>query len=67
MRSIITVPFRLVAGIAGTLLKVIGLVLNFGIKGIRFAGGRFFTLVVAAVLGFFLGKKYYAGKDGEGK
>jgi len=67
MRSIITVPFRLVTGIAGTLLKIIGLVLNFGIKGVRFAGGRFFTILIAAVLGFFLGKKYFAGKDGEAK
>jgi hypothetical protein len=67
MRSIIFVPFRLVAGIIGTLFQVIGLVLNFGVKGMRFAGGRFFTLVIAAVVGFFLGKKYYAGKDGEAK
>jgi hypothetical protein len=67
MRSIITIPFRLVAGIAGTLLKVIGLVLNFGFKGARFAGGRFFSILIAAVVGFFLGKKYFAGKDEQGK
>jgi|WetSurMetagenome_2_1015567.scaffolds.fasta_scaffold142386_1 hypothetical protein len=67
MRSIITVPFRLVAGIAGTLLQVIGLVLNFGFKGARFAGGRFFTILLAGIVGFFLGKKYFAGKDGEAK
>ena len=67
MRSIITIPFRLVFGIAETLLKVIGLVLNFGFKGVRFAGGRFFTILIAAVVGFFLGKKYFAGKDEQGK
>jgi hypothetical protein len=67
MRSLITVPFRLVFGIAETLFKVIGLVLNFGFKGARFAGGRFFTILIAGVVGFFLGKKYFAGKDGEAK
>jgi hypothetical protein len=67
MRSIITIPFRLVAGIAGTLLKVIGLLLNFGFKGARFAGGRFFTILLAGIVGFFLGKKYFAGKEEQGK
>lgn len=67
MKSIISVPFRLVWGITGTLLKIVGLVLNFGLKSIRFAGGRFFSVIAAALIGFFLGKKYFAGKEEENK
>ena len=67
MRSILTVPFRLVWGIAGTVVGIIGLVFSFAFKGMRFAGGRFFAVFVAGVIGFFLGKKYIAGKGDEGK
>ncbi|MBN1127713.1 MAG: hypothetical protein JXA71_01925 [Chitinispirillaceae bacterium] len=67
MRSIITVPFRLIWGIAGTVVKVIGLLFSFSFKGMRFAGGRFFAVLVAGIIGFFLGKKYIAGKGDQGK
>jgi hypothetical protein len=63
MKSIVFVPFRLVLGIVQTLFKIVGLVLNFGFKGARFAGGRFFSIIIAALIGFFLGKKYFAGKE----
>jgi hypothetical protein len=67
MRSILTTPFRLVWGIAGTVVKIIGLLLSFSFKGMRFAGGRFFTIIIAGAIGIFLGKKYFAGKGEKGK
>lgn len=67
MKSIVSVPFKLVWGVVGTLVKIVGLILNFGLKTVRFAGGRFFSIIVAALIGFFLGKKYFAGKEEEGK
>ncbi|MBN2035844.1 MAG: hypothetical protein JW768_03800 [Chitinispirillaceae bacterium] len=67
MRSIITMPVKIILGIAGTVIKIVTLLVSFLLKTARFAGGRLFTVIVGGVVGFFLGKKYFAKKNEEEK
>jgi hypothetical protein len=62
MRHMITFPFRLLFYTATTALKIIGFMIGFGFRTLRFATGRTFTVLFAALIGLFLGRAYLGEK-----
>lgn len=67
MSTGLSFPFKLLFTVIGTLFRIIGLLLGFSLRTLRFAGGRVGALLIGAVLALFLGKKYLENKSQEGK
>jgi len=62
MRHVITFPFRLLFYTATTALKIIGFIIGFGFRTLRFAAGRTFAVLFAALIGLLLGRAHLGEK-----
>jgi hypothetical protein len=62
LRSSITVPFRFLFFTVTMAVKIIGFIIGFGFRALRFAAGRSFALLFAAAIGLFLGRKLFSEK-----
>ena len=62
MRSLILVPFRFFFFTVTMAIKIIGFIIGFSFRALRFAAGRSFALLFAAAIGLFLGRKLFSEK-----
>jgi hypothetical protein len=62
MSSMLMFPFKLLFSVAGGVLRIIGLIGSFGFRVVRFAVSRPILVLLAAIAGFFVGRKHLQDK-----